>query len=160
VRSKNEKWQPQWVALPIIDFVRIVHEFGDDGDAALRWLHRFANDLLFANFSTDDEFAKELLMDAREKYIRRSNAGKMGGRPPRSTPDASEGRGLPKPEQVYDFARENGLDEMDARDWYEMTIVDRGGKTRNGDPIVNWKGACKRFCTARAKARNKNGENQ
>lgn len=64
-------------------------------------------------------------------------------------------RSLPMPttEQLYDFARAESLDEADARDWYEMTVVDRGGKDRNGNRITNWKAACKKFCVARAQRR-------
>ena len=163
MKNRNEKWQPQWVALPIIDFVRVVHGFGGDGDAAFAWLHQFANDLLFCNFDTDDEFARALLMDAKEKYTRRSNAGKLGGRPPVNkdpetpapAPAGAPAGALPTTEQLYDFARAEGLDEGDARDWYEMSVTDRGGTTRNGEKIKNWKGACKRFCRARLNARNR-----
>lgn len=163
MKNRNEKWQPQWVALPIIDFVRVVHGFGDDSVSALEWMQKFANDLLFCNFDTNDEFAKGLLMDAKEKYTRRSNAGKLGGRPsgnrdgaPRNLPKTAGA--LPTTQQLYDFARAEGLDEADARDWYEMSVTDRGGLTRNGEKIKNWKGACKRFCRARLTARNRQGE--
>lgn len=78
-----------------------------------------------------------------------------------STPPVRSAGPMPEDKQaVYDFAAAEGLDTADARDWFEMTVVERDGNDRNGKPIVNWKGACKRFCTARAKARNKDGENQ
>lgn len=60
---------------------------------------------------------------------------------------------MPSKEQLYDFARAESIDEADARDWYEMTVVDRGGKDRNGNRITNWKAACKKFCVARAQRR-------
>lgn len=154
MKTRNEKWKPQWVALPIIELVRIVHEFGDDKEAAFAWLRKFANDLLFGNFDTEDDFTRELLMDAREKYTRRSNAGKLGGRPPKNQPKDKSSKDLPTTSDVYDFADAEGLDPSDARDWYEMTIVDRGGLMRNGEKIKNWKGACKRFCTARFSSRS------
>lgn len=56
-------------------------------------------------------------------------------------------------EQLYDFARAENLDEADARDWYEMTVVDRNGNDREGRPITNWKAALKRFCKSRADRR-------
>lgn len=56
---------------------------------------------------------------------------------------------LPTTEQLYDFARAENLDETDAREWYEMTVVERAGKDRDGKPIRNWKGALKRFCTTK-----------
>lgn len=155
MKTRNETWKPQWVALPIIELVRIVHEFGDDSEAAFAWLRKFANDLLFGNFDTEDDFARELLMDAREKYTRRSNAGKLGGRPPKNQAKDKSGKDLPTASSVYDFAEAEGLDPNDARDWYEMTIVDRGGLDRNGNPIENWNGAIKRFCKNRAAKRSK-----
>lgn len=56
---------------------------------------------------------------------------------------------LPTTEQLYDFVRAENLDEADAREWYEMTVVERAGKDRDGKPIGNWKGALKRFCTTK-----------
>lgn len=61
---------------------------------------------------------------------------------------------LPTTEQLYDFARAENLDEADARDWYEMTVVERAGKDRYGKPIGNWKVTCRRFCEAKAKKRS------
>lgn len=64
-------------------------------------------------------------------------------------------RSLPMPskDELYDFAKANGLDEADARDWYEMTVVDRNGKDRDGKRIRNWKAALKRFCKSRKDGR-------
>lgn len=162
MKNRNESWNPKWVALPILDFVREIRRFGSDCEAGFQWVRKFADDLLLCNFDTDDEFTRGLLMEAKERYMKRSAAGKLGGRPSTRSPAIRQpaATNLPSKEQLYDFAAEQGLDETVAREWYEMTIVDRGGLDRNGDPILNWKGACKRFCTARAKARNKNGENQ
>lgn len=61
---------------------------------------------------------------------------------------------MPSKEQLYDFARAESLDEADARDWYEMTVVDRDGNDREGNRITNWKAALKSFCRARAQRRN------
>lgn len=61
---------------------------------------------------------------------------------------------LPTTEQLYDFARAENLDEADAREWYEMTVVERAGKDRYGKPIGNWKVTCRRFCEAKAKKRS------
>lgn len=64
-------------------------------------------------------------------------------------------RSLPMPskDELYDFVRAEGLDEADARDWYEMTVVDRNGKDRDGKIIKNWKGACRKFCKSRKDGR-------
>lgn len=101
--------------------------------------------------------------------------GKKGGRPRKdantpestSTDDAHEGRGrsgadsltpkrqlpMPSKEELYDFVRAEGLDEADARDWFEMTVVDRDGRDRDGRRIGNWKGACRKFCKSRKDGR-------
>ena len=150
-------WTPKWVKLPIFDFVRKVYEFRDKPDEGWKWVMDFANALMLGRTDSGCELASRVIAEAMDFASKKSEAGRLGGIA--SARARASGKNMTV-EQVYDFARENGLDEADARDWYEMTIVDRGGKTRNGDTIVNWKGACKRFCTARAKARNKDGEKQ
>ena len=88
--------------------------------------------------------------EARESQ-RRTGADSL-----RSDCHSAPVRSLPMPskEQLYDFARLENLDEADARDWYEMTVVDRDGHDRDGKRITNWKAACKKFCVARAQRRN------
>lgn len=54
---------------------------------------------------------------------------------------------------VYNFAEEWCLDEIDCREWWEMTVRDRDGCDRDGNPILNWKGALKRYCAAKARRR-------
>ena len=71
---------PQWVALPILDFARIVHNFGDDAEALMNWMHEFSNDLLYCNLESKNELAKRLLDDAKEKTLKLSAAGKKGGK--------------------------------------------------------------------------------
>ena len=117
-------------------------------------------------------------MERVEQYPMARENGKKGGRPRKDSSSQEDreseqregdtgpvdsmgrtdapSRTLPMPttEQLYDFARAESLDEADARDWYEMTVVDRGGKDRNGKPIGNWKGALKRFCTTKKNNRS------
>ena len=76
----NATWQPQWVALPILDFARIVHNFGDDNEAIAKWVKELAEDLLFCNTDSSNEFAKNLLVESTDKYSKKSNAGKKGGK--------------------------------------------------------------------------------
>ena len=59
----------------------------------------------------------------------------------------------PSTESVYEFAQKEGLDEADAREWYEINFVDRPGCDKDGVVIENWKGHCKNFCKAAAKRR-------
>ena len=67
----------------------------------------------------------------------------------------SPSRTLPLPswEEFLSYIDGEGLDYTDAREWWEMTMVDRAGKDRDGKPIKNWKMACRRFCEAKAQKR-------
>ncbi|MBO6135324.1 MAG: hypothetical protein J6P30_01830 [Fibrobacter sp.] len=60
---------------------------------------------------------------------------------------------LPDFDEFTRFIDQQGLDYTDAREWWEMTMVDRGGKDRDGKPIRNWKITCRRFCEAKANKR-------
>ena len=60
---------------------------------------------------------------------------------------------LPSWEEFLSYVDGEGLDYTDAREWWEMTMVDRDGKDRDGKPIKNWKMACRRFCEAKAQKR-------
>jgi hypothetical protein len=62
---------------------------------------------------------------------------------------------LPSFDEFTQFVDQQGLDYTDAREWWEMTMVDRDGHDRDGNPIGNWKGAIKRFCKNRAAKRSK-----
>lgn len=64
---------------------------------------------------------------------------------------------VPDSEDLYEHVAAEGLDEFDARQWFEM-CSDRGWKDRYGNPIGNWKGALKRFCDAKARRRGKEME--
>lgn len=56
---------------------------------------------------------------------------------------------LPTWDEFNAFIDAQGLDYTDAREWWEMTMVDREGHDRDGKPIWNWKAALKRFCAAK-----------
>lgn len=67
--------------------------------------------------------------------------------PKRQTP-------LPKStEDVMDMAFKFNLDGDDAYQWYEMTMVERHGNDRWGNPIWNWKGALINYCKVMAAKR-------
>lgn len=57
---------------------------------------------------------------------------------------------IPTPDEVYDYASEHGLNDMIAREWYEMT-ADRQWSTRDGEVIKNWKSALKAYIKTRTK---------
>lgn len=59
----------------------------------------------------------------------------------------------PTVSDVYNFARDNGLDEADARDFYEMTFVERNGRDKAGRKVRNWQGMLVKFCGSRARKR-------
>lgn len=152
------EWTPKWVKLPIIDFVRKVYEFKENPDEGWNWIMEFANALMLGRSDSGCELASRIIEEAQEFVSKKSEAGRMGGLASAASKKARNGKNgkdLPTASSVYDFAEAEGLDPNDARDWYEMTIVDRGGLDRNGNTIENWKGAVKRFCKNRAAKRSK-----
>ena len=67
--------------------------------------------------------------------------------PKRQTP-------LPKSaDDVHDIVFKFNLDGDDAYQWWQMTMVERHGRDRYGNPIMNWPGALIRFCEAKAASR-------
>lgn len=149
------------MALPILDFVRKVLSLKEEPEKLRDWAVEFASALMVGDSKSGNEMANGMIREATDRFEKRSRAGRLGG----IASARSRGAAIPAPtgtlpttEQLYDFARVEGLDEADARDWYEMSVTDRGGLTRNGEKIKNWKGACKRFCRARLTARNRQGE--
>lgn len=85
--------------------------------------------------------------DARESEQREGDTGPVDSMGRTDAPS----RTLPLPtwEDFLSFVDGEGLDYTDAREWWEMTMVDRKGHDRNGKPIGNWKAALKRFCAAK-----------
>ena len=144
-----------------------------DFEALGREEYEFRKALFYRKFK-NSERAREAFVESEEGYKTNVENGKKGGRP-RKNPEENQEQGrtggdsvkqgqcsigssvrplpLPSKEQLYDFARAENLDEADARDWYEMTVVDRAGHDRDGKPITNWKAALKRFCKSRADRR-------
>lgn len=156
MKDRSENWKPHWVALPILDFARAIREFGDDYKNGFDWVRNFSDDLLFGNFDTPDEFTRQLLAEARERFVKRSNAGKLGGRPPK---DGTQRCKPPRDKQeVLDFASDSGLDVDDARTWYERNFVERPGCDKYGEVIRNWKGALVAACKADRERREEENE--
>lgn len=77
-----------------------------------------------------------------------SRQNRRTGAEPRGVSHSAPVR-LPSFDEFTRFVDQQGLDYTDAREWWEMTMVDREGKDRDGKPIRNWKGALKRFCTTK-----------
>ena len=80
VQKELDKWQPDWVALRILDFARKVHEFGNDDKALAEWTRQMSEDLIFNNTSSEDEFTQNLLAEASDAYAKKSKAGRKGGK--------------------------------------------------------------------------------
>ena len=61
---------------------------------------------------------------------------------------------LPKSkDDVIDMAYNFNLDYDDAHQWWYMTMEERNGKDRWGNPIFNWKGALINYCKVMAAKR-------
>lgn len=84
--------------------------------------------------------------NSEARQIRRTGAPSTGATS--STAPVRSPR-LPTWDEFVAFIDQQGLDYTDARQWWEMTMVDREGNDRYGKPIGNWKAALKRFCAAK-----------
>lgn len=149
-----------------------------DFEALGREEYEFRKALFYRNFKNSQR-AKEAFAEVKESYKAHVESGRQGGRPRKdssSQEDARESelregdtgpvdsmgrtdapsRTLPLPtwESFLSFVDGEGLDYSDAREWWEMTMVDRKGLDRYGKPIGNWKVTCRRFCEAKAKKRS------
>lgn len=82
-----------------------------------------------------------------QKTPRRPFLKKVYNLPKRQTP-------LPRSsDDVLDIAYRCNLDGDDAYQWWQMTMVERNGHDRYGNPIMNWPGALIRFCEAKSQGR-------
>lgn len=79
VQRELDKWQPDWVALRILDFARKVHEFGNDDKALAEWTRQMSEDLIFNNTNSEDEFTQNLLAEATDAYSKRAERSRKGG---------------------------------------------------------------------------------
>ena len=80
VQQNNiDRWQPDWVALRILDFARKIHEFGNDDKALAAWARQMSEDLIFNNSESEDQFTQNLLAEAADAYSKRSERGRKGG---------------------------------------------------------------------------------
>lgn len=167
------------VQLPIAHFVLNVLEKKDDHELAA-WIRAFTRSLAKCDPSLDD-FAAELLNDvdeyrkedARKKREKRkslhqpssyeeerldedSPVARTAGCKKRSggttkAPPTYSALPIPSLEDVYDYARSQELNDMIAREWYEMTS-EREWCTRDGEIIKNWRSALKAYVKTRTKS--------
>lgn len=158
----------------------IIREFGAEVCGVLgnpkdcqQWLRNFHDGLVYG-IRGRSEFADKLRNEAEAFLDKKAAAGRAGGiaksrraagesADPKSLAKSVDGGSsaspaeVPDSEDLYEHVAAEGLDEFDARQWFEM-CSDRGWKDRYGNPIGNWKGALKRFCDAKARRRWKEKE--
>ena len=145
-----------------------------DFEALGREEYEFRKALFYRKFK-NSERAREAFEETEGAYKSHVECGKKGGRPRKDSVEdgalvnqrragadsvrgvshSASSRTLPLPswEEFLSYVDGEGLDYTDAREWWEMTMVDRDGKDRDGKPIKNWKMACRRFCEAKAQKR-------
>ena len=103
---------------------------------------------LITGLTKKSERAKLALELAEKAYKASAENGKKGGRPPVRIH-------LPKTKQeVIEFAIDNGLDPDYASTWAEQNLKERRGKDKDGNPILNWKGALTNYCKAMERKRS------
>lgn len=146
---------PFWAKVSFSDFIKHFRKMTDDQIVADI---KESMDVLEDAVSDGTSFGAFLVRISQERIklrgeVNRANAlaghEKAGHeiknpRPPKPQPK------FPSKEELYDFCAERSLDESLAREWFEITIS-RGGKTREGTVIENWKGAVTRYVEARLK---------
>ena len=155
MKNRNEKWQPKWVALPILDFLRKVRSFKDEPDKGWEWITEFTNALVVGDECSSCELANKLVHEAKEFFSKKEKAGRIGGQA--SVNARRFMNKIPPPrsfEEVVAFVDKQGLDYDDARLWWQRNFVERPGCDKDGVVFDNWKGALINACKAEAKKRN------
>lgn len=153
--------RPWWVKIFFDDFCS--HYFGMNEEDIVKDVKDSIKALLEKDPSGNSLGAKmvrqatERVAQKSETYRNNVNSRWHPESQPKAPAPKSAPAKFPSVSEVYDFALLNGLDSADARDFYEMTFTERGGKDINGKPVMNWKGMLKRFCDSRAKRRNEDG---
>lgn len=152
------RWVKTWIASVAMLNERFRNEDGTvDFEALGREEYAFRQAIITGNTSRNER-ARIALDEAETEYFARSEAGKRNiakrwGRTEKQPEQVRDVSPIPSWEEFLSFVDGEGLDYSDAREWWEMSIVDRAGKDRFGNPIGNWKGACKRFCGSKKKGR-------
>lgn len=151
------KMSPEQIAEDITESMDALDDLNPDGDSFGSLMVRWANERMNGAFATaarengkkggrprKDSSSQE---DARESEPREGDTGPVDSMGRTDAPS----RTLPLPtwESFLSFVDGEGLDYSDAREWWEMTMVDRAGHDRSGKRIDNWKGALKRFCKSK-----------
>lgn len=169
---------PRWIKQWIADLALLNEQFrNDDGSVDFEDLGReeyMFRTALITQRLEKSERARDIYAKAKAAYDASSENGKKGGRPRKDSSGTEEATAresrrtgadslrsdchsapvrLPDFDEFTAFIDAQGLDYTDAREWWEMTMVDRDGHDRDGNPIGNWKITCRRFCEAKANKR-------
>lgn len=138
--------QPFWAKIFFIDFVG--HYIGMTDDEIVNDV-RESIVALTKNDGSSKSFGSMMVKSSKERIMAKAaeasrENGCMGGRPLK----------LPNWNDFLEFVGREGLDYTDARQWWEMSIVDRGGKDRDGKPIKNWIAMLLNFCKSKQEKRS------
>ena len=122
--------QPFWAKVYFMDFVG--HYVGMSDKEILKDVKESIV-ALTRNDDSTSSFGSKIVRSSKERIKARAarasrENGSFGGRPPK----------LPSWTEFLDYVNREGLDYTDARQWWEMTMVDRNGKDRYGNPIGHW----------------------
>lgn len=167
------------VQLPIAKFRDIIRDFDRDNDGLAEWVRSFSKALIcdknlndFAYELLEEVESYKAKNTARVAEFREKRKSQSSHEEERLDEDPTVARTveckkrqsgyttkaptysalpyIPTPDEVYDYASEHGLNDMLAREWYEMT-ADRQWSTRDGEIIKNWKSALKAYVKTRTK---------
>ena len=131
-----------YVMLPILEFWRYVNGGGDARELA---------DRLLSGEAPEGSFARQLL-DAAEAFRAKKSLAGSAGAAKRWADSPKAAAQPPKTSEMYDFCRAHGLDEADARDWWDIH-ANRGWKDKDGKPIKVWRAALAAYCNAKRRSR-------
>lgn len=151
-----------FVRIDILENWRFWNSFAQRGDyeGAGKEVVAQANAML-AQDTESNERAARLINESLEFKRKKSEAGKIGGKASAQVRWGGKGdeRASPRKEmtattfnpyqtikpprdrsEVFNFAHDHGIPDGYAIDWYEQN-ASRGWKDKDGNPIINWKGA-------------------
>lgn len=146
---------PFWAKVSFSDFIKHFRKMTDEQIVADV---RESMDVLEDSISSGNSFGAFMLRVSQERIkqrgeVNRANAlagHEKAGHEIRIPKPQRQQPKFPSKEELYDFCVENSLDDSLAREWFEITLS-RGGKTREGTIIENWKGAVTKYVEARLK---------
>lgn len=161
-----------FIKVDILKLWRFVHEFSKSGKFTElgKQVFEIAQALLANDLETNDT-ATKLLQESIDFQRKKKQAGRLGGIAKAKNKEAEEKnqptntnqnqnkparrKKPPTKEEVYEFALDNNIDEVDARTWFEQNFIERLGCDTSGEVIRNWQGALTCFCKKQNEKRGK-----